>query len=353
MKLNDIVYMEENEDYLVLQLRDVTPLVKLSKIEFEIISHYSCILNKSEVIHFFEDRILITEKQLDVLLDLALQMKLLVDPATVLPTPIVKIKGKRKKAIWEVLIVDFTHRRLERLGENKNVQDVVLLTLICLAFAILLYLLSHPFSFVEHYKQTLYLVPYAFSNLLIFIYLGALLSMVIHELGHYYFYKRCRGKGSVFGIGLLLFVIPVFYNKLFIRQVKERRHRMLIYAGGFVFDVLFVLFILGSIVCFRDQVPVLVFIGYSMLLSVFIRSLFNLNVFLPQTDGYYVLSDWLNQEQLFRVSAFEFFKFFKEKITLKQLLYSIFFLLSCASIAGAWFCFAAPLLLFFYYVFSF
>ncbi|MGG5506130.1 MULTISPECIES: hypothetical protein [unclassified Myroides] len=352
MKLNDIVYMEENEDYLVLQLRDVTSLIKLSKIEFEIISRYSSSLNKLEVIQFFADRILITEPQLDALVDLAQQLKLLVDPATLSSTPLVQLKGKRKKAIWEVLTLDFTHRRLERFGEQKKVQDIVLVTFMCLATVILFFLVARPFSFSEHYKRTLYLVPYSFSSLLVFIYLGAFLSMVIHELGHYFFYKRYQGKGSVFGVGLLLFVIPVFYNKLVIQQVKVRKHRLLIYAGGFIFDMLVVLVVLGSVRCLKDHLPVLVFIGYSMLISIFIRSLFNLNVFLPQTDGYYVLSDWLNQEQLFRVSSLAFCKLFKGNITLKQLLYSGFFLLSCASIAGAWFCFATPLLLFFYYVFS-
>ena len=352
MKLNEILTRQEQGECLLLQLRNTSDLVKLSKVEFEIIVHYSRVLNKQEVIHFFKDQIVMSEEQLDELLTRAKQVQLLVDPTVLSPKRFAQVQGKRKKAIWEVLTLDFTNRRLERLGEKKKLQDFSLVFFACLATVVLLYLSLHPFAFVEQYKRILYLVPYSFSNLLIFIYIGALLSMVIHELGHYYFYKRCHGQGSVFGIGLLLFVIPVFYNKLYISQVESRNHRMLIYAGGFIFDFFLVLFLLGSIALLHDRAPVVVFLGYSMLISVFIRSLFNLNFFLPQTDAYYLVSDWLREEQLFRVSSLRFFGIFKGEITLKYLLYGSYFLLSCVSILGAWICFALPLLLLVYYVLS-
>lgn len=351
MKLNEILSIEEQEEFLYLQIKNESNLVKLSKIEFEIISYYTRVLNKGMVIRFFSDDVLITREQLDVLLTLAKQKNLLVDRDYSNKTKIFTLRGKRRRAILEVFTIDFTNTNVERLSERKKGQNAVLLILICLALATLLFLFFKSFSFVEHYKKTLYLVPYSFNQLLVYIYLGAFVSIGIHELGHYYFYKRCEGKGSHFGFGLLLFVIPVFYNKLQISQIRKKRDRMLIHGGGFIFDLLFSLLILGCIVLLKDKAPALVFISYSMLISICIRSVFNLNIFLPQTDGYYFFSDCLNVDHLFQKSSSAFLQLFRGNISLKKIGYSLFFLLSCLSIMGAWLCFATPIFLFVYYAF--
>lgn len=352
MKLNEILSMEEEGECLYLQIKNGPQLIKLSKIEFEIIAYYSQVLNKQAVIQFFSDQLKMTEEQLDTLLGVAKQTKLLVDLDWVAQRNVFALQCKRRKAILEVFTVDFTHTRLERIGEHKRVQQAVLFALGGMLIAVSVLLLLKPLSFIEQYKKTLYLVPYPFSQLLVFIYLGALISIGIHELGHYYFYKRCKGKGSVFGFGLLLFVIPVFYNKLYISRVCRRSHRMFIHSGGFVFDVLFALGIIGGIALMQDHAPVLVFIGYSMLISIFIRSLFNLNVFLPHTDGYFFLSDCLNTDNLFRKSFVVFLRLFKEQPSVARVGYSLFFVLSCLSIVGAWLLFATPLFFLMYYAFA-
>ncbi|MGG5575994.1 hypothetical protein ACPDHL_01470 [Myroides sp. C15-4] len=350
MKLNEITSMEEQGESLYLQIKNEIHWIKLSKLEFDIIAFYSQVLNKQLVIEFFSDQLKITEEQLDALLGMARQKKLLVDLDWGAKSQVFALQFKRKKAILEVFTVDLTHTRLERIGEHKKVQQVVLFALVGMVVAVSLVLLLKPFSFAEQYKKTLYMVPYPFSQLLLFIYLGALISIGIHELGHYYFYKRYKGKGSIFGFGLLLFILPVFYNKLAISRVSQRSHRLFVYSGGLVFDVLFSIGIIGAIALMKDDSPVLVFIGYSMLISIFIRSLFNLNVFLPQTDGYFFLSDCLHTDQLFQKSASVFWSLFREKTTVTSVGYSLFFVLSCLSIAGAWLFFALPLFFLMYYV---
>lgn len=349
MKLNEITSMEEQGECLYLQIKNEIHGIKLSKIEFEVIAFYSQVLNKQIVIEFFSDQLHMTEGQLDTLLELARQKKLLVDLDGVAQTRVFALQCKRRKAILEVFTVDLTHTRLERIGEHQKVQQAVLFALGGMVVAVSLLLLLKPLSFVEQYKKTLYMVPYPFSQLLLFIYLGALISMGIHELGHYYFYKRYKGKGSIFGFGLLLCVLPVFYNKLSISRVSQRSHRLFVYSGGLVFDVLFSIGIIGAIALLKDRAPVLVFIGYSMLISIFIRSLFNLNVFLPQTDGYFFLSECLKTDQLFQKSAGVFRSLFSEKLTAASVGYSLFFVLSCVSIAGAWLFFVLPLFFVIYY----
>ncbi|MBB1150234.1 hypothetical protein H4K35_08835 [Myroides sp. NP-2] len=352
MKLNEILCSEEQGECLYLQIKNGSHLIKLSKIEFEIIAYYTQVLNKQAVIQFFSDQLKISEEQLDALLGKAKQTKLLVDLEEGTGAGVFAFGCKRRKAILEVCTVDFTHTRLEHIAAHKKVQRFVFFTLGTIVVAVGLLVLLYPFSFVEHYKKTLYLVPYSFSQLLLFIYLGVLISIGIHEFGHYFFYKRYNGKSSVFGFGLLFFILPVMYNKLYISLVDRRSHRMLIHSGGFIFDVLFSLAIIGGIILLKDRAPVLVFMGYSMLISICIRSLFNLNVFLPQTDGYFVLSDCLKTDQLFQKSSVFFMRLLKDKPSVRSVGYGLFFVLSCLSIAGAWLFFAMPLFLLLYYAFS-
>ncbi|WP_413512042.1 hypothetical protein [Myroides odoratus] len=352
MKLNDITNIEKNQEFLLIKVKNAEHLVKLSLLEFAIIEQYCRMLNKESVIAFFSDTVEIKMEQLDLLLGIAIQNKLLVEQDFSNGARFFFFRLKRKKAILEVLNIDFTHTFFERIWEKKCALYCVLVLLIGLVVGASIYLLIAPFSLVENYKNTLYQVPYSFKQLLFFIYLGALISIGIHEFGHYFVYKWYKGKCSIFGFGLLLYVIPVFYNKLYIGQVKNKKHRVFIHAGGFVFDFIVVILVLLCTVLFHSIYPTVVFICYSIAISVCIRSLFNLNLFLPYTDGYFILNVLVKKENLFKESSAIFFHLFKGKLTSKRILYSGYFVLSCLAIAFVWFCFATPLFLLFYYAFN-
>lgn len=339
MKINDITNIEENQDFLLIKIKNVENLVKLSHLEFAIVEQYCRLLNKESVIAFFKDTVEIKEEQLDLLLDTAKQNKLLVEQDYSNRTRFFFFRFKRKRVLLEILTIDFTQTLFERIWENKRVLYCVLVLLTSIVLSATVYLSIVPFSLVENYKNTLYQVPYSFRELLLFIYIGAFISIGIHELGHYFFYKWYRGKCSVFGFGLLLYVIPVFYNKLYISQIKNKKHNIFIHAAGVVFDLMVVVLVLFCTVVFHSISPTFVFICYSIVISVCIRSLFNLNVFLPHTDGYFILNQLVQKENLFKESSLIFFHSFKGKLTVKKILYSGYFLVSCFAIAFAWFCY--------------
>jgi len=353
MKLNHIICIEEQQNDLLLKIKDADHLVKLSKLEYAIISYYCQVLNKKAVIVFFSTQVAIGEQQLDLLLELAVQTKIIVPEEEKKYSYIVQLRLKRRKAILELFSLDFTGTMLERLLEKKKVLLALVILGIGLTLGALVYLNRYLIAFVENYKTTLYLVPYSLKQLIAFIYIGAFCSIVIHEWGHYLFYKLYGGKCSIFGIGLLLYMIPVFYARLYIQQIPKKKHRLVTYAGGAIFDGITVLFLLVGTVVWKDTHPTFAFIGYAMLISIGIRSMFNVNVFLPYTDGYFILNELVGKESLWQESYSVFKRFFKEKITAKRLLLCLYFLLSCLAVVVAWSCFAIPLFLLLMYAFSF
>lgn len=344
MKLNESICIEEQQDQLLLKIRDENHLVKLSKIEYEIIAYYCQVLDKQAVIAFFSAKVEIGAQQLETLLDLAKQKGILVEKVAEKKS-FFQLRLKRRKAIFELLFLDFTGSLFERLVENKKLRMLLFWSWIGLTLGALCYLFGYPIAFIENYKSTLYLVPYSFKQLIVFIYLGAFASIIIHEWGHYFFYKLYKGKCSIFGIGLLLFVIPVFYNKLYIQQVSTKKHRLWIYAGGILWDMTTVVWILLGTIVWKDTHPTFVFIGYSMLLSIGIRFVFNINVFLPQTDGYFILNDWIGKENLWRESYLVALHLRKKPFTIQRLLYLLYFIFSCLAVVFAWGCFTIPLFL--------
>lgn len=353
MKLNHIICIAEQQDDLLLKVKDADYLVKLSKLEYDIISYYCRVLNKEAVLAFFSTQVEIGEQQLDLLLDLAEQKKIIVQEVGAKSQYIVQLRWKRRKAILELFSLDFTCTILERFLEKKEVLLALFILVIGLTLGALFYLNLHPIAFAENYKATLYLVPYSFKQLIVFIYMGAFVSIVIHEWGHYLFYKVYGGKCSIFGVGLLLYIIPVFYAKLYIQQISKKKHRLVSYAGGAIFDGITVLLILVGTVVWKDTHPTLAFIGYTMLISIGIRSVFNVNIFLPYTDGYFIFNELMGKESLWQESYLVFKRFLKERITAKRLLLCLYFLFSCLAVIIAWSCFAIPLFVLVMYAFSF
>lgn len=353
MKLNHIICIAEQQDDLLLKVKDADYLVKLSKLEYDIISYYCRVLNKEAVLAFFSTQVEIGAQQLDLLLDLAEQKKIIVQEVGTKSQYIVQLRWKRRKAILELFSLDFTCTWLEHFVEKKKVLFILFVLIIGLIISAWFYLNLYPIAFEENYKTTLYLVPYTFKQLIVFIYIGAFYSIVIHEWGHYLFYKLYGGKCSIFGVGLLFYIIPVFYAKLYVKQLPKKKYRLVTYAGGAIFDGITVLLILVATVVWKEAHPALAFIGYTMLISIGIRSLFNVNVFLPYTDGYFILNEWVGKESLWQESYLVFKGFLKEKITVKRLLLCLYFLGSCLAVVVAWSCFAIPLFLLLMYAFSF
>lgn len=58
MEINkEIIYIEKTDTMLILKTRLSENLIKLTKVEFEIIAYYSRVLNKEKVILFYENKL--------------------------------------------------------------------------------------------------------------------------------------------------------------------------------------------------------------------------------------------------------------------------------------------------------
>ena len=89
------------------------------------------------------------------------------------------------------------------------------------------------------------------------------------------------------------------------------------------------------------------------MISICIRSVFNLNVFLPNTDGYFILSDIINKPNLFEYSIQKTKELYKTKrVSLNNLLSLIYLILSYLSIIISWLFFFFPFIIYFYYALS-
>jgi putative peptide zinc metalloprotease protein len=89
------------------------------------------------------------------------------------------------------------------------------------------------------------------------------------------------------------------------------------------------------------------------MISICIRTFFNINIFLPSTDGYFVFSDTINKPNLFDYSNKLFKEFIKSRKTkAKNLPYIFYAVIGYLSIFISWCFFFLPLIIYFYYAFK-
>lgn len=286
--------------------------------------------------------------QLDLLLKKAEENHLLIKKEQ--PIKSIHFKFKKNKTIFEILSIDLSCTKIEKtLSSNYFYYSTFLLLILTLITSCYIFL-SQSIDLLENYKKVIYQVPFQFTNLLIFIFIGSFFGKVIHELGHYYFYKVFGGKCTIFGFGFLFFIIPIFYNKLYISLLNNKWKKILIYSGGIIFDILLFLAILLFVTEFNTRLATLSFIGYTIMISIVIRSCFNLNFFLPGSDSYFILSEVLNKTDLFDRSYSTFKEFIRfPRFNISHISKTLYFVLSIFSIIAAWLFFGISFFMLFYY----
>ncbi|GEM56606.1 hypothetical protein B0A58_11920 [Flavobacterium branchiophilum NBRC 15030 = ATCC 35035] len=356
--LNPRISIVSNENELIiLKINGSDNFIKLSSIEFEIIQEYSKDNNSSRVIHYFENKVHIEYEQFNKLIELAKNNNILIsENYTKLKDKSFSFLGvtfdlilKRNSKLFEIVNIDFTNTYFEQLFEKKTFQKIILIISSIIFLYIIGDLLLTPLNFRENYLDTIYHFPYPFSTLFFFIYFASFISTSIHEFGHYFIYKINNGKVSIFGIGLMFFFLPALYNKVFIKLIKVKSARMMVYFGGILFDILQFIFLIFFTKHFHSSSPVLSFFCYSVMISITIRSIFNFNIFLPGTDGYYIFTDAINKPNLFDICKQKTKEICKTNFRMKDTFYLIFTLLSYLSIVFSWFVMFFPILMYIYY----
>lgn len=354
LQLNpNLKVFEKNEKQLLLKINN--DLLRTSENEYQILKQYAINNNPEEVIAYFSNEINIKEDVLVSLVDRAVQNKILVKhpfrkhPSLMFFGAEINFSLRKNKKILELISLDLSYTLFDKLFSFSLVSKLILIFFISIFLFLGFDLLSSPLNFKENYFKTLYLIPFNFGSLVGYIYLASFCSVAFHEFGHFVMYKLLNGKASIFGFGLLLFIFPAFFTKIFPVLIEKKRDKILINLGGLLFDLFSVLFILFFTKHFHESHPTLSFFAYSLLISITIRSIFNVNIFLPGTDGYQILQDTLGVSNLYNTS-FEKLKHLKKNNWNKvHLIYSLYFICSLISILISWGTFAIPFLLLFYY----
>ena len=352
MKLNqNILILAEEDNVVVLKIGTSDMAIRLSSIEWEIIKSFATENDNQKVIERFKNSIQIEEQDLVNLVTKAIENKVLIGNDEVEEKQRwLKLTFKRKKSILEVLNFDLTHTWFEKVISKKITLIPLFFILLILVVYFVFTTFNSPIAFKKNYLETLYKVPISFSSIVKYIYISALTTVAFHEMGHFLFYKLYKGKTTVFGLGLLFFFLPVVYNRILTPLIKEKQQRIIINLGGIVFDLIFLIFILYFTKLYHSQFPVLAFLGYCMITSITIRSIFNLNIFLPNSDGYFVFTEIINEPNLFGDSIDAMKNILKErKATKNKIGHYLFGTLAYFSIGISWSFFILPFLIYFYY----
>jgi hypothetical protein len=353
MKLNPSIIVINNHNNLILiKIGNTDKIIKMSSIEFNIITNYSKVLDINLVIENFKNEIKIETSQMVLLIEKATENKILItNDSLINNNSSINFIFKKNKKIFEVLNLDFTNTALERFFENRIITNCITV-LFAILFSFFIYnILSEPLNFKENYLKTLYKVPISFSTIIGYIYLASFISTLIHEFGHYFIYKTNAGKTSVFGFGLLFFFIPVFFNKVLVSLIQKKERRIFINAGGMLFDFLQFVFLIYFTKTFHDIYPILSFFCYTLMISITIRTFFNLNIFLPSTDGYFIFTDLLNKPNFFEIALQNTKKILKngERTNFKNYCYALYIIICYFFFSVSWCLFFLPILMYLYY----
>jgi hypothetical protein len=352
MKLNqNILLLSEEDNVVVLKIGTSDQVIRLSEIEWNVLNCFANENNNQKVIDIFKSSIEIKEHVLDTLITKAVENKVLIEKNEEQKKQRwLKLTFKRKKSILEILNFDLTHTWFEKVISQKITLSTIFIILLSLAAYFLFATFNSPLAFKKNYLETLYKVPISFTSIVKYIYISALTTVAFHEFGHYLFYKLYKGKTTVFGLGLLFFFLPVVYNRILTPLIKKKYQRIIINLGGVIFDLLLLLFILYFTKHYHTQHPILAFLGYCMITSITIRSIFNLNLFLPSSDGYFVFTEIINKPNLFGDSIESLKNIFTEKKAFKiKTGYYLFGIFAFISIGISWSFFLLPFIIYFYY----
>jgi putative peptide zinc metalloprotease protein len=132
-------------------------------------------------------------------------------------------------------------------------------------------------------------------SLMVLIGALAVAGAAFHELGHAAALRVAGGRARGMGVGLY-FVYPVFYTDVTDSYRLGRWRRILTDLGGFHFNLVFALFLLGAYVVTRDE---------AFLVAVSLIDIEIIHQMLPlgRLDGYWLLADLTGVPDFFSLSG--------------------------------------------------
>ncbi|MFL0161500.1 hypothetical protein [Aquirufa salirivi] len=144
--------------------------------------------------------------------------------------------------------------------------------------------------------------------LLPFLISGLLVSTFLHEFAHYLIYLKHGGLVADLGFSFVLGFIPfVHINTNSLHFWDNQRHRVEVIFAGIFLDMSLVL----GINILMDWEMEKIWLSHWQFLQCFIafRIIFNAIPFIPGTDGYFLLSEYLHEPALFHEASRSIKKF--------------------------------------------
>ena len=128
----------------------------------------------------------------------------------------------------------------------------------------------------------------------IYIAIGYAFSTLFHELGHIAACRRFTGKNGEIGVGIYIFY-PIFYSNISAVWMANTSQRIITNLGGIYLQLILAIVSYVIFFVFGNQF----FIEFSKILIIF--CLFQILPFI-RSDGYWILSDIMNEPNLLKKS---------------------------------------------------
>ncbi len=249
---------------------------------------------------------------IDKVITRGIEMNILVDKTTIVDTTEAKvgflsnIQAKATQLNTGFIKLDFhgsfvlfklftLSLKGNNLFEKLNFKRVISL-IICLFTTLLLTVCFNADKYNAIFFEVTKFITKPVSTFIISAFFVSMCLTLVHEFGHFIIYKSLGGKSNLIGVGLKFFAIPIFYvntDSTYLWNSKWKK--ILVILGGTFADIIVMLCVATFIIIGHTTHPQLAFFCYMLLVSLSIKMFFNLNIFITGNDGYFLLSEMLNQ----------------------------------------------------------
>lgn len=212
--------------------------------------------------------------------------------------------GRGNLRFYKVAKIPLEKTWMESWAKNQMAQTFFQIMVILLMFTGIGQIIYNP-QFIKQWQD------FELINspiLLPFLISGLLVSTFLHEFAHYLIYLKHGGLVADLGFSFVLGFIPfVHINTNSLHFWDNQRHRVEVILAGILLDISLVL----GINIFLDWEMEKIWLSHWQFLQCFIafRIIFNAIPFIPGTDGYFLLSEYLHEPALFHEASRSIKKF--------------------------------------------
>ncbi|MFY9160509.1 hypothetical protein [Aquirufa ecclesiirivi] len=212
--------------------------------------------------------------------------------------------GRGNLRFYKVAKIPLEKTWMESWAKNQMAQTLFQIVVILLMITGIGQIIYNP-QFIKQWQD------FELINspiLLPFLISGLLVSTFLHEFAHYLIYLKHGGLVADLGFSFVLGFIPfVHINTNSLHFWDNQRHRVEVILAGILLDISLVL----GINIFLDWEMEKIWLSHWQFLQCFIafRIIFNAIPFIPGTDGYFLLSEYLHEPALFHEASRSIKKF--------------------------------------------